>query len=171
MILVLLIGMYLIAIVGANLSVTTFGPNAVIINAFVLVSCDLATRDRLHEVWHHRGLVWKMASLIGAGSALSYLLNAGAGQIALASLAAFTLAAIVDTLVYTWLKDVKWLWRSNGSNLASAAVDSLVFPSLAFGVLLPWIILGQFAAKVAGGLMWSLVLETHSQWKGKKVKA
>ena len=51
--------------------------------------------------------------------------------------------------------------RVNGSNVFSAAVDSAVFPTLAFGVFLPWVILGQFAAKVAGGFVWSMILEAQ----------
>jgi hypothetical protein len=40
----------------------------------------------------------------------------------------------------------------------SAAVDSIVFPTIAFGGFLPLITLGQFAAKVAGGAVWSIIL-------------
>ena len=65
---------------------------------------------------------------------------------------------VVDAVVYHWLGGYpRWL-RVNGSNVPSAAVDSIVFPSLAFGTFLPWIILGQFAAKVCGGFAWSLIL-------------
>lgn len=48
--------------------------------------------------------------------------------------------------------------RVNGSNVPAALVDSIVFPTIAFGALLPWIVLGQFAAKVLGGFVWSLLL-------------
>ena len=41
---------------------------------------------------------------------------------------------------------------------AGAAVDSVVFPALAFGAMLPLIVVGQFGAKVLGGAAWSLVL-------------
>jgi hypothetical protein len=163
-----LVTLYLVAIVAANLSVATFGPDAVIANAFVLIGLDLTTRDLLHEAWHRQGLIWKMGGLIAAGSAISYLLNAGAGQIALASFAAFALAAVMDTVVFGRLWRKKWLVRSNVSNVASAAVDSVVFPVLAFGAFLPWIILGQFLAKATGGFLWSLVLnwtrQTRSKW-------
>jgi uncharacterized membrane protein (DUF441 family) len=157
----------LIAIVAANLSVATFGPDVVILNAFVLIALDLTTRDRLHELWHNQGLAWKMGALIATGSAISYLLNAGAGRIALASLIAFALAAVVDTVVFSWLKRRGWLVRSNASNVASAAVDSLLFPVLAFGAFLPWIILGQFLAKCAGGFLWSVVLGAARQAKSR----
>ena len=41
----------------------------------------------------------------------------------------------------------------------SAAVDSLVFPALAFGWPLLWgIVVGQLAAKVIGGAAWSWLL-------------
>jgi hypothetical protein len=44
------------------------------------------------------------------------------------------------------------------ASLAAAAVDSLIFPTLAFGVLLPHIVALQFIAKVAGGALWAAVL-------------
>ncbi len=37
-------------------------------------------------------------------------------------------------------------------------VDSLVFPTIAFGGILWTITLGQFLAKVLGGYVWSLVI-------------
>jgi hypothetical protein len=36
--------------------------------------------------------------------------------------------------------------------------NSLVFPTLAFGALLPHIVLLQFIAKVAGGAIWAWLL-------------
>jgi uncharacterized PurR-regulated membrane protein YhhQ (DUF165 family) len=56
------------------------------------------------------------------------------------------------------LRGKQWLVRANGSNVIGAAVDSIVFPTLAFGAFLPAIIALQFAAKVAGGLIWSIVM-------------
>lgn len=153
-------GLYLGAIVAANLLVARFGAWITVVNAIVFIGLDLVTRDQLHEAWHHRGLAWKMGLLIATGSVISWLLNRNAGQIALASFVAFALAAITDTLVYALgiRRGWTWLTRSNVSNLASAAVDSLVFPTLAFGGIMPWITLGQFLAKVFGGLLWSMVL-------------
>ena len=99
-----------------------------------------------------------MLSLIVAGGVLSYLLNPTAGQIAIASSVSFVLASIADGTGYQLLRHRGWLTRSNGSNIFGAAVDSLVFPTLAFGVLMPEIVLMQFVAKVAGGAVWSLLL-------------
>jgi hypothetical protein len=78
-------------------------------------------------------------------------------MIAVASTVAFTAAALVDWAVFARLPG-SWLRRSNASNVAGAAVDSLIFPTLAFGALMPQIVLLQFAAKVAGGAVWSYLL-------------
>jgi uncharacterized PurR-regulated membrane protein YhhQ (DUF165 family) len=159
-----LITLYLTAIVLANLTVTWFGPSVTIVNAFVLIALDLSSRDTLHERWAGRGLWWRMILLIATGSALSYLLNAGAARIALASFAAFGIASIFDTLVYVGLYKRSYMVKSNGSNLVSAAVDSLVFPALAFGWPPLWgIVIGQFAAKIIGGYVWSVILSKRQQ--------
>lgn len=150
--------MYLVAIVAANLTVAWWGPQMTIFNALVFVGFDLVARDRLHDAWHGNGLVWKMASLIAVGSLLSWLLNRDAGQIALASFVAFAAASVVDTGAYHLLRHRVWWQRVNGSNVLSAAVDSLVFPTIAFGAFLPRIVAGQFAAKVLGGAAWAWVL-------------
>lgn len=150
--------MYLAAIVAANLTTAAFGPSWSIVNAFLFIGLDLTCRDRLHEAWHGRGLVWKMGLLIAAGSLLSYALNRDAGQIAVASFVAFALAAVADTLVYSRLWYRNYMQRVNGSNVTGAAVDSLVFPTIAFGGIMPLITLGQFIAKVGGGFVWSLFL-------------
>lgn len=155
--------MYLAAIVLANLSSAYFGPSASVINAFLFIGLDLTARDRLHEAWHGRGLVWKMGLLIAVGSLLSWVINRNAGQIALASMIAFALAAVADTVVYHLLKDRAYLVKVNGSNVVSAAVDSLVFPTIAFGGFLPLITLGQFAAKVFGGALWAYILRSKTK--------
>lgn len=151
---------YLVAIVAANLSVVVFGPASTIVNAFLFIGLDLVARDRLHEAWCHRGLIGKMTLLIGLGSGLSWLINRDASQIALASFVAFAVASLADTLVYELGRRWGWTWliRSNASNVAGAMVDSLLFPTLAFGQLLPLVTLGQMAAKIAGGLIWSWIL-------------
>jgi uncharacterized PurR-regulated membrane protein YhhQ (DUF165 family) len=144
------IAAYAVAMIAANLSVATFGPWVSPINAFLLIGLDLALRDWLHV----RLRVWQMGALIAGTGALTYLLNPAAGQIAIASSVAFTAAALVDWTTFAKLRGT-WLMRANGSNVAGAAVDSLVFPTLAFGALMPQIVVAQFAAKVAGGALWA----------------
>ena len=155
----ILVAAYLVAIVLANLSVAAWGPGVAIVNAFLFIAMDLTSRDALHSAWQGRGLAWRMAALIAAGSLLSYALNRSAGPIALASFVAFAVSAALDMLVYHLLRERAYLLRVNGSNVVSAAADSLIFPALAFGLPLLWpIVLGQFVAKVAGGALWAWVL-------------
>lgn len=155
----MMIALYLIAIIAANLSVATFGPSVAVVNAFVFIALDLTARDALHEAWRGKGLRWRMVALIATGSLLSWLLNASAGPIALASFVAFALSVTADALVYAALGGQARLVKINGSNVVGAAIDSLVFPALAFGLPLLWpIAVGQFVAKVAGGALWSLLL-------------
>lgn len=161
-----LVGMYLCAIVLANLSVAHFGPSVAVVNAFLFIGLDLTARDALHERWHGAHLRRNMALLIATGSLLSYALNRDAGRVALASFVAFGAAASVDTLVYVLLRQRARLVRMNGSNVFSAAVDSLMFPALAFGFPLLWgVMAGQFVAKVAGGFLWSVILAAVGEWR------
>lgn len=155
--------LYCAAMAAANLSIAAFGPWVSPINAFILIGLDLSLRDYLHDRWHGDRLWMRMLGLIAAAGAVSYLLNPAAGRIAVASVVAFIVAGLVDALAYHMLRDKPYLQRSNGSNVAGAAIDSLIFPTVAFGALLPAIVLLQFAAKVSGGFLWSLALRRVAQ--------
>lgn len=149
--------LYLAAIVVANLTVHWFGPSVTVVNAFVFIGFNLVARDRLHDMWGGEGLWWKMGLLILVGGVLSAL--GGAGRIAMASALAFAASEVTDAVTYHLLRGRMKLVQVNGSNVPSALVDSVVFPSLAFGFpFLVWVMFGQFAAKVLGGFVWSLVL-------------
>lgn len=147
------IAVYAIAMTLANLSIATFGPWVSPINAFVLIGLDLALRDWLHV----RLKLWQMGALIASTGVLTFAFNPAAGQIAVASAVAFTAAALVDWGTFARLRG-SWMLRANGSNVAGAAVDSLIFPTLAFGVLMPHIVAMQFVAKIAGGAIWTWLL-------------
>jgi len=149
---------YAAAMTVANLSVAAFGPAISPVNAFVLIGLDLALRDWLHV----RLKAWQMLALIVAAGAITYALNPAAGKIAVASSAAFTAAALVDWATFARMRG-SWLFRANGSNVVGAAVDSLIFPTLAFGALMPHIVALQFVAKVVGGAMWAWVLARTAQ--------
>lgn len=148
------IAIYALAMTLANLSIAAFGPWVSPINSFLFIGLDLALRDWLHT----KIKAWQMGVLIGASGLLTYLLNPSAGMIAVASAVAFTSAAVVDWGVFIKASGT-WLQRSTKSNVAGAAVDSLVFPTLAFGVLMPHIVAMQFVAKVAGGAVWGLLIQ------------
>jgi len=162
---------YLAAIIIANMAVTFWGPAVLPYTAFFLIGLDLTARDKLHEIWHEDGFLWKMGLLIAAGSVLSWLLNRDAGPVALASFAAFASAAAADTVVYEFMYKSPRLWKMNGSNVVSSLVDSVVFPTVAFGVFMPEVIIVQFLVKMFGGFFWSLVLNRRyvaEQVLGKK---
>jgi uncharacterized PurR-regulated membrane protein YhhQ (DUF165 family) len=154
----LIVAAYIAAITTANLLVAEYGPSITVVNAFLLIGFDLAARDHLHDAWQkHRHA--KMAALIGTAGAISYAANPAAGRIAAASVAAFVLAATADYAVYHAARRWKWEQRTTVSNIAGAAVDSIAFPALAFGFPLLWIVAaGQFAAKVGGGAVWTLLI-------------
>ena len=152
----LAISVYALAMTAANLSVAAFGPAISPLNAFLFIGLDLVLRDWLHV----RLKLWQMGTLIASTGLLTYLLNPASGKIAIASAVAFTTAAIVDWAVFARLKG-SWVKRANGSNVVGAAVDSIIFPTLAFGVLMPQIVSLQFAAKVFGGFLWSLILKNN----------
>lgn len=158
MTLTLAILIYAAAMILANLSVAAFGPAISPVNAFVLIGLDLALRDWLHV----RLKAWQMGSLIACTGLLTYALNPAAKMIAVGSACAFTTAALVDWATFTRLRG-SWMFRANGSNVAGAAVDSLIFPTLAFGALMPHIVVMQFVAKVCGGALWIWVLARTAQ--------
>jgi uncharacterized PurR-regulated membrane protein YhhQ (DUF165 family) len=141
---------YAVAMTVANMLVATFGPSVSPINAFVFIGFDLALRDwlqiKLKPV--------QMGALIAGTGLLTYALNQNAGMIAVASAVSFTMAALIDWIVFTKTKGT-WLFRANSSNVAGSAVDSLVFPTIAFGGFMPEIVALQFVAKILGGTLWS----------------
>ena len=145
---------YAVAMIAANLLVATFGPSISPINAFLLIGLDLTLRDWLHVRLKTR----QMGGLIVGTGALTYLLNPAAGMIAVASAVSFLVAALVDWAVFVKTTG-SWIKRANISNSAGAAVDSLLFPTIAFGALMPEIVALQFFAKIAGGAVWSFLLE------------
>ncbi|WP_211235358.1 VUT family protein [Deinococcus ficus] len=154
---IVLTALYLGAVVAANLLIAHFGPAAAPVVAFVFIGLNLATRDRLHDLWGPH-VARNMLLLVAAGGALSYALNAGAGRVAVASMLAFAVSEAGDALLYHARRHRPYLERTNTSNLLGAALDSLIFPVVAFGGFPVGIIALQFIAKVAGGLLWSVVL-------------
>lgn len=144
---------YALAMTAANMSVAMFGPSVTPINAFVFIGLDLALRDLLHTKINR----WQMLGLIAGTGLLTYVLNPAAGMIAIASAVSFTAAALVDWSIFARMAG-SWMRRSNASNVGGAAIDSLLFPTIAFGALMPHIVLMQFVSKVLGGAFWAFVI-------------
>jgi queuosine precursor transporter len=147
------VGVYVIAIVAANFLVSIFGPVVTPINAFVFIGLDLALRNWLNLKLNKL----QMGAMIFGTGVISYLLNDTMQIIAIASAVSFTLASLVDWFVFNKISG-EWMKRANVSNTAGALVDSLVFPTIAFGSLMPEIVVLQFVAKVTGGFVWTYLL-------------
>ena len=145
---------YIAVICAANLLVAHFGPWITPINAFVLVGLDMVLRDILHERY---GLI-RSVILSAVAGVISFAINPAAGIIAIASVVAFVAASVANAWVYQLLISKPWLKKSNAGNIAAAAVDSGLFPVIAFGAFMPGIVIGQFMAKVGGGFVWSMLL-------------
>lgn len=155
---------YVSAICSANLLVAAFGPSITPINAFVLIALDMTLRDKLHDMWSGKNVSFRMAWLILSAGAVSYAINPATGIISIASVSAFAISATVDYIVYQAAIHHRWLVRSNASNVAGSAVDSVVFPTIAFGAIMPEIVIAQLSAKVIGGFVWSVIIG----WASKK---
>lgn len=145
---------YMVAIVAANISVSTFGPASAPINAFLLIGALLTLRDRLHDQFGPAAVY----VLVVFGTCASLALGPDVARIAVGGALAFTLSELCDTAVYHALRHRPWGYRVNVSNVAGAAVDSLVFFPAAFGTFPVWLIGTQFVAKVGGGAVWAFLL-------------
>jgi|LakMenEpi03Aug12_release.lakeMendotaPanAssembly.Ray.scaffolds.fasta_scaffold1052867_1 uncharacterized PurR-regulated membrane protein YhhQ (DUF165 family) len=153
-ILILAILIYAVSMTLGNLIVAKFGAVITPINGFLLIGLDLSLRDWLHVQLKPS----QLGALIMVAGLLTYGLDHSTEQIAIANTSAFTLAALADWFVFSRLRRGSWLVRSNTSNIVGSAVDSLVFPTLAFGTFLPAIVMLQFLAKTAGGAFWTWII-------------
>jgi uncharacterized PurR-regulated membrane protein YhhQ (DUF165 family) len=158
---ILLVLLYLAAIVAANLITTHYAklghPEVSVYTAFAAVAFDLVARDALHDWYEGKRRVLLLAGLVLAGSLLSYLANPDSVEIAKWSALAFGAAMVADSIVYQLVHRLEWARRSNLSNIAGGAVDSAVFCA---GLGFPFVVaFGQFTAKVAGGVLFVLLLE------------
>ena len=151
-----LIGLYAAAIIAANLLVAQFGPSITPVNAFFLIGLDLALRNYLALKMNR----YQMAAMILGTGALSYAINPATGMIAIASGVAFTAAALADWATFNTVTG-SWIKRNFAGNSVGALIDSVIFPTIAFGSLMPVIVLTQFAAKVAGGAMWGYLIKSR----------
>jgi uncharacterized PurR-regulated membrane protein YhhQ (DUF165 family) len=149
-----LIAIYAVAIISANLLVSKFGPSITPINAFFLIGLDLALRNYLALKMSK----FQMAAMIVGTGVISYAVNPATGMIAIASGVAFTLAALADWATFNTVSG-QWMKRNLAGNSAGALVDSIIFPTIAFGSLMPVIVLAQFVAKVAGGTFFGYIIQ------------
>ena len=157
---IFLIG-YIATIFAANWAIATLGvvsvgfglmaPAGVYFAGLAFTLRDL-TQDRL-------GRTWAVVAIL-AGAALSALVSP---QFALASGAAFLFSETADFLVYTPLREHRWLSAVVASNLVGLTIDSLLFLWLAFGTL--DFLLGQVIGKA-----WMTVLAVALLWLWRRQK-
>lgn len=149
---------YLISIVLGNLIVYHLGRWGVLITSFVFIPFDFVIRCYIHEVFRGRRLYTVLFSVISLGAICTYIINVGAGSVALGSVLGFTVAGIVGSIVYQVLIHKKAFYKVNGSDIAALIADSVVFQIVAFGSLVWAVTTGQIVVKILGGLMWYYIL-------------
>jgi len=156
-----LVGLFLFAIVGANVAIATFGLVPV---GFGLVApagvffagLVFTLRDALHEVG---GRGWVVGAILG-GAVLSVLV--ASPTLAVASGTAFLLSEAADYAVYAPLRRRSWLGAVVLSNTVGTVVDSALFLWLAFGSLafLPGQIVGKLWMTALVVVLW----KGYTQW-------
>ena len=139
---------YLFCVVAANVASVHVGPlvvgGLVVPAGTLFAGASLTARDMLHDTF---GPGWVAAGiLVGAG--LSAVV--ASPQIAAASVVAFTVSEVLDSLVYTRLRHRSRLGAVAASNAAGLIVDSLLFVPQAFGnfAAVPGQIVGKTVATI-----------------------
>ena len=153
-----LVAAYLVALVLANLLIFQMGQVALLVTGLLLVPFDFAIRVRLQEAWAGPQLWVRLLGLMLAGGVLTILALPDAGQVALASVSAFAGGSIMGALAYTGMS--RW-WRALARPCAlgvMSAVDSMIFPMIAFEQVSVGLMVGQFFMKwlVSMGFLRSL---------------
>jgi hypothetical protein len=153
---------YIATIFAANWAITTFGlvpvgfglmaPAGVYFAGLAFTFRDL-TQDALGRRWTYFAIV--------AGATLSGFLS---GPLALASGVAFLASETADLLVYSPLRERRWLAAVAASNAVGLVVDSALFLWLAFGSL--DFLLGQIVGKT-----WMTVLAILVLWSWRAILA
>lgn len=163
-----MIALYFAVIIAANLIVNKFGQQGLLITATLLIPFDLTARDSLHMRWEHRGLKTKMFFLIATGGILTYLIDRGSAQVAIASSSSFIISGVVDYIAFELLIKRSRALAMNVSNIVSGSLDSIVFPFIAFGAVSGSLSFQQAVLKGIGGLFWVWVLK---RWEPQFPKA
>jgi len=146
----LLIVAYVLAVTVTTAISGALGPLASVIDS-VGIGLVIVVRNELHDCWGKDAWRW-LPVLILMGTAGSLAANAAHPRVALASGVAFLMANVAASLLWTRSRTL--------AVIAFAVVDSFVFPPVAFGAFVWWVVGGQIAAKIAGAAAWTLVLRS-----------
>lgn len=137
---------YVSTVVAANWFSTDCSPlqfGAIVVPAGTFwAGMTFTLRDQLHETLGRHGVL----AAIAAGAGLSWWL--ASPEIAAASVLAFTVSEIVDSIVYGRLRGRSVLGAVIGSNTVGLVIDSVLFVPIAFGgfSLVPGQVLGKTVA-------------------------
>jgi queuosine precursor transporter len=145
---------YIATIFAANWAIVTFGPVPVGFGLMAPAGVYFAGlaftfRDLTQDALGRR---WTFGAII-IGAALSALLS---GPLALASGVAFLVSETADLLVYTPLRERRWLTAVAASNVVGLVIDSALFLWLAFGSLA--LLAGQVVGKLEMTILAVVVL-------------
>lgn len=153
-----IVASYLLAIIAANFLVHTFGQGALIVTGSLLIPFDFVARDLLHDRWKGSNHVKRIGALVLSGALLTCILNFDAANIALASVVAFALGAIINTVAYDLLYHESRMKRMVKSNALVSVIDSTFFPLIAFCSIDWRLSLLQIFTKVAGATVWAYLI-------------
>lgn len=124
---------YVIAVLGANLTATWFIPlpvfGQVAVGTFIF-GFTFTQRDRMHA--RGRRFVYAIIALATLLSTVLAFFGHVPGRIILASVVAIVLAESADTEIYQRLLTRSWWHRVLASNSVSIPLDSLLFNVVAF---------------------------------------
>jgi uncharacterized PurR-regulated membrane protein YhhQ (DUF165 family) len=163
---------YIIAVLGANLTATTFVElpvfGHVAVGTFIF-GFTFTQRDRMHV--RGRKFVYVVIGLAAFLSMVLSMLGHVPPRIILASVIAIVLSETADTEVYQRLLAKTWWRRVLSSNAVSIPLDSLFFNLVAFaGVagfpphMLASIIFGEIVVKFLVGAVAAI-------WRGRSIEA
>lgn len=152
----LIIALFLIAFVSANLIVKHFGVYGLWVSSFLLIPFDFICRCIIHEKLSGFKLLATLFILTMLAATITILINPNSVQIALASIAGFTVAQVTAGVMYqvSLAEKKSYFIKVNVSDLVAIIFDSIVFQWVAFSVINPGVTLGQIGIKFAGGLLW-----------------
>jgi uncharacterized PurR-regulated membrane protein YhhQ (DUF165 family) len=152
----LIIALFLIAFIGANLLVKHFGAYGLWISSAMLIPFDFIVRCIIHERQRGTKLVYTLSFLCGIAALITVLINQDAIHIAAASVCGFVIAQLFAGIIYQVgiYYNRSYFVKVNGSDLAAIIVDSIVFQVIAFSAFDPGVTGGQVLIKFAGGLFW-----------------
>lgn len=131
--------LWIAAVIGANLTAGWFLPLLGVQFAVgtLMFGVTFTLRDMLHRFG--RKTVYTTIA-VGAlvNLAVSFALDIPL-RIILASFTAIVIAETVDTEVFHALRKRRWWVRAVSSNAIAVPLDTLLFTTLAFGGILPWV--------------------------------